>query len=215
MALQEQQTRRGNRTDREKERERYRSKTKPKPISAAQSENFLWQLLAFEEEMREEQRDHREIWELFQEAVRDHPAGTYLLMMKQSTNGQRLVQQLKACKGRDRLELAYGAMYQWARSSIYLLMGGEAEGIPKYFKARWEAIVLPGPDRLDRETVEEWLRQLVRLRIKMYETNYYRPGEEAREADELFHRIPKKGRDFSTGSCITGNLALLMLCWHW
>ena len=61
MALQEQQTRRGNRTDREKERERYRSKTKPKPISAAQSENFLWQLLAFEEEMREEQRDHREI----------------------------------------------------------------------------------------------------------------------------------------------------------
>ena len=25
----------------------------------------------------------------------------------------------------------------------------------------------------------------------MYETNYYRPGEEAREADELFGRIPK------------------------
>ena len=144
MALQEQQARRGKRTDREKERERYRSKAKPKPISAAQSENFLWQLLAFEEEMREEQRDHREIWELFQEAVRDHPAGTYLLMMKQSTNGQRLVQQLKACKGHDRLELAYGAMYQWARSSIYMLMGGEAEGIPKVFQDQMGGDCLAG-----------------------------------------------------------------------
>ena len=134
MTLQEQQARRGNRIDREKERERYRSKTKPKPISAVQSENFLWQLLAFEEEMRDEQRDHREIWDLFQEAVKDHAAGTHLLMLKQSADGQRLVQRLKACKGYDRQELAYGVMYQWVRSSIYMLMGGEADGIPKYFK---------------------------------------------------------------------------------
>ena len=111
MTLQEQQARRGNRLDREKERERYRSKAKPKPISASQSENFRWQLLAFEEEMREEQRDHREVWELFQEAVRDHPAGIHLLSLKQSTVGKRLVQQLKVCKGRDRLERAYGSMY--------------------------------------------------------------------------------------------------------
>ena len=28
----------------------------------------------------------------------------------------------------------------------------------------------------------------------MYETNYYRAGEEAREADDLYHRIPKGSR---------------------
>ena len=73
-------------------------------------------------------------------------------------------------------------------------MGGEADGIPKYFRSKWEAIALPGADRLDRETVEDWLRQLVRLRGKMYETNYYRPGEEGREADDLFNRIPRGSR---------------------
>ena len=103
--------------------------------------------------MRDEQRSPREIWELFQEAVKDYPAGVHLLLLKQSANGQRLVQQLKACKGTDRLEEVYGAMYQWVRSNIYMLMGGEADGVPKYFKAKWEAILLPGAERLDRDTV--------------------------------------------------------------
>ena len=61
VTLQEQSTKRERRLERDKERERYRTKPKPKPISAAQSENFLWQLLAFEDEMRDEHRDHREI----------------------------------------------------------------------------------------------------------------------------------------------------------
>ena len=30
----------------------------------------------------------------------------------------------------------------------------------------------------------------------MYETNYYRPGEEGREADDLFSKIPKGSRLF-------------------
>ena len=75
VTLQEQRTRRERRSDRDKERERYRSKPKPKAISAAQSENFLWQLLTFEEEMRDEQRSQREVWELLQEAVK--PRGMY------------------------------------------------------------------------------------------------------------------------------------------
>ena len=120
VSLQEQQARRGQRTDREKERERYRPKGKPSPIKAAQSENFIWQLLAFEEEMRDERRGNKEIWELFSEAVRDHPAGTHLFALKQSDTGRRFVQQLKACRGPERIEMVYGEMYRWVRSAISL-----------------------------------------------------------------------------------------------
>ena len=87
--------------------------------------------MTFEEEMRDEQRGQREVWELFQEAVKDQPAGVHMLTLKQSAVGQMLVQQLKACRGQERLEEMYGVMYQWARSNIYVMMGGEADGIPK------------------------------------------------------------------------------------
>ena len=99
VTLQEQQARRGRRTDRDKDRERYRSKAKPKPITAAQSENFLWQLLAFEEEMRDEQRSPREIWELFGEAVREQPAAAHLHMLKQSAQGAEVYPAAQGRKG--------------------------------------------------------------------------------------------------------------------
>ena len=94
------------------------------------------------------------------------PAGVHFLLLKMSAIGRRLVQRLKACKGTDRQEELYGEMYQWARSNIYVMMGGEADGIPKYFRTKWEAILLPGAERLDREAVEDWIRQLAKMRSK-------------------------------------------------
>ena len=118
VSLQEQQVRREQRTDRDRERERYRPRGKPTPIKAYQSETFIWQLLTFEEEMRDEKRTNKETWELFYEAVRDHPAGTHLYSLKQSEDGRRFVQQLKACGSSERIEAVYGDMYRWVRSTI-------------------------------------------------------------------------------------------------
>ena len=58
--------------------------------------------------MRDERRTNREVWDLFSEAVRDHPAGTHLFSLKQSDIGRMYVQRLKACDRSERIEAVYG-----------------------------------------------------------------------------------------------------------
>ena len=112
-----------------------------------------------------------------------------MCMLKRSPHGQKLVQRLEASEDHDCTEQAYGAMYQWARLNVFISMGGEADGAPEPFRARWKSVALPGPERLDQEAVEEWLCQLARLRSEMYEVDRCRSEGEDTEADDLYYRI--------------------------
>ena len=50
---------------------------------------------------------------------------------------------------------------------IYVMMGGEADGIERYYRQAWEKLQLSREDNIDRSKVEEWLRNLLGLRERM------------------------------------------------
>ena len=85
----------------------------------------------------------------------------------------------------------WNEMYQWFRGQIYEMMGGENDGMERYYVALWEKIILSKAD-LTREKVEEWLVDLMRCRQRMYEIGYYRAAEgPEKELRDLAARIPK------------------------
>ena len=175
----------------EKDRERYRVKSKPKEITAKQAEAFLAQLMMFENEMREDRREGEDLFRAFMEATRDQRAGLYLQTLQTTDDGIAFNQRLQAQTTRAKKNTIWEAMYQWARGRIYLLMGGEAEGLERFFLQAWERITLPRAE-LSREKVEEWLVELMKYRHRMYEIGHYRASEgPARELRDLANRIPK------------------------